>query len=42
MSDPIYPEERREESVQATLSQYLWRLYETDEESYLGERGFLG
>jgi len=42
VNDLIYPEERREESVQATLNQYLWDLYGTDEGSYLGERGLLG
>ena len=42
MNDLIYPEERREEDVQATLNQYLWDLYGTDEGSYLGERGLLG
>ena len=40
--DPIYPEERREAAVTATLDQYLWDLYGTDEEeTYLGERGVL-
>jgi hypothetical protein len=42
MNEPIYPDERREEHTQATLNQYLWKLYETDEELYWGERGFLG
>jgi hypothetical protein len=42
MSDLIYPEERREEHTQATLNQYLWDLYGTDEENSLGERGVLG
>ena len=42
MNDLIYPEERREEHTQATLNQYLWDLYGTDEENYLGERGVLG
>ena len=40
--DPIYPEERREAAVTATLDQYLWDLYGTDEETSLGERGVLG
>jgi len=42
MNARIYPEERREEAIQATLNQYLWNLYEADEEPYLGERGILG
>ena len=42
MNDLIYPEERREEDIQATLNQYLWDLYGTDEENSLGERGVLG
>jgi hypothetical protein len=42
LSDLIYPEERREEAVTATLNQYLWDLYGTDEGEYLGERGVLG
>ena len=40
--DPIYPEERREAAVTATLDQYLWDLYGTDTEDTLGERGVLG
>ena len=42
MSDLLYPEERREASVTATLDQYLWDLYGTDEEDTLGERGIIG
>ena len=42
MSDPVYPDERREASIQAPLDQYLWNLYGTDEEEPLGERGVLG
>ena len=42
MSDLVYPDERREDAVQATLNQYLWDLYSADEENLPGERGVLG
>ncbi len=42
MNDLIYPEERRAEAIQSTLSQYLWDLYSTEDEDMLGERGVLG
>ena len=42
MSDPVYPDERREAAIQVTLDKYLWNLYGTDGEEPLGERGILG
>ena len=42
MNDLIYPEERREAAIQATLYNYLQDTYDSEDEHPLGERGLLG
>ena len=42
MDEPIYPDERREASIQATLYNYLQDTYDSEVEYPLGERGLLG
>ena len=40
--DPIYPEERRAEAIQATLYNYLQDTYDSEDEDFRGDRGVLG